>query len=193
MSAWPCLQAYANSKRLICPHAVHKHLHSKYQRHACEACHLQTGSDFLTGRICSMITMFRPGQNACKHISHGLVQMRELRHALSCCPGNALRAAAAASGAVPEGLFGRRYFTVPRPLLLTVAGAVTGAQGPSYPHGNNITMTAQLTALTNSACCSYAQTRCGNKHEQIIDHVAPAFLSAGIIRALGNRELSFNL
>ena len=52
------------------------------------------------------------------------------------------------------GLSGRRYFAVMRPLLTSVTGAVTGAKGPSYPHGNTITVSAQLTALTNSAPAS---------------------------------------
>ena len=44
------------------------------------------------------------------------------------------------------GLSGCRYFSVARPLLVAVGGAANGA-----PHGSTITVTAQLTALTNSA------------------------------------------
>ena len=50
-----------------------------------------------------------------------------------------------------EWISGHRYFSVTRPVLTSVTGAVNGAQGPSYPHGNTITVSAQLTALTNSA------------------------------------------
>ena len=64
---------------------------------------------------------------------------------------------------------------MPRPLLLTVTGAVTGAQGPSYPHGNSIVVTAQLTALTNSARWSHAHVRCGNRVQQETHAVASAF------------------
>lgn len=51
-----------------------------------------------------------------------------------------------------HGLLWRRYFAVVRPLLVTVTGAVDGTAGPTYPHGSTIAVTAQLPALTNSAC-----------------------------------------
>ena len=68
------------------------------------------------------------------------------------CLGNGGRRAVCSVKHDVMGLAGRRYFTVTRPLLLSVTGAVNGTKGPSYPHGNNIALTAQLTALTNSAC-----------------------------------------
>ncbi len=63
-----------------------------------------------------------------------------------------------------QGTIWCRYFKVTRPVLTSVTGAVSGAQGPSYPHGNNITVSAQLTALTNSACKSLSDmsTHCAS-------------------------------
>ena len=46
------------------------------------------------------------------------------------------------------GLSGSRYFSVTRPVLVSVTGAANNA----YSHSSTITVSAQLTALTNSAC-----------------------------------------
>ena len=110
---------------------------------------------FLTGKTCCLNNMLGPSQHA-HWKKHGFMQMPVLRTLCLVAPELLYRPQLLLCGAELKGLSGRRYFTVPRPLLLNVTGAVTGAQGPSYPHGNNITVTAQLTALTNSACCSYA-------------------------------------
>ena len=53
------------------------------------------------------------------------------------------------------GFVWRRYFAVTRPMLVTITGAASGTAGPTYPHGSTIVLTAQLTALTNSACHSH--------------------------------------
>ena len=47
-----------------------------------------------------------------------------------------------------KGLPVCRYFSVTRPVLVGIDGAPNGA-----PHGSTITVSAQLTALTNSARC----------------------------------------
>ena len=45
---------------------------------------------------------------------------------------------------------GRRYFTVPRPLLQSIV-ATSGTTPAVFPRGSSINVAAQLTSLTNSA------------------------------------------
>ena len=52
--------------------------------------------------------------------------------------------------ATGQGLPGRRYFSVPRPLLQGIV-ATTGATPAVFPRGSSINVAAQLTSLTNSA------------------------------------------
>ena len=52
--------------------------------------------------------------------------------------------------ATGQGLPGRRYFTVPRPLLQSIV-ATTGTTPAVFTRGSSINVAAQLTTLTNSA------------------------------------------
>ena len=49
------------------------------------------------------------------------------------------------------GLSGCRYFSVTRPVLVSVTGATNGV----YAHSSTVTVSAQLTALTTSAGYSH--------------------------------------
>ena len=69
------------------------------------------------------------------------------------------------------GLSGRRYFSVTRPVLVSVTGAQNGAA-----HGSTIAVTAQLTALTNSA--RFSETRQPGTFIMGSNHKQPCIMTA---------------